>query len=201
MKTSLIIPAWNAEKTILDCILSAIEANDSPEEIIIVDDCSDDKTANLILNFKDKYSKIKLLKMKVNSGPSAARDYGVKEANGEIIFFTDSDTIFLKNTFSNCLSTITNYNADAVSGIYHPEPINSGKTQLYKALFFYFHFIKHDKPFPYQTFNGQIGAIKRKVYLDVGGYNTDILWGMDYENEEFGRRIIRKYLLVLDPHF
>jgi hypothetical protein len=39
------------------------------------------------------------------------------------------------------------------------------------------------------------------VYLDVGGYNTDILWGMDYENEEFGRRIIRKYLLVLDPHF
>ena len=98
MKTSLIIPAWNAEKTILDCILSAIEANDSPEEIIIVDDCSDDNTANLILNFKDKYSKIKLLKMKVNSGPSAARDYGVKEANGEIIFFTDSDTIFLKNT-------------------------------------------------------------------------------------------------------
>jgi glycosyltransferase involved in cell wall biosynthesis len=201
MRTSLIIPAWNAEKTILDCILSAIEANDSPEEIIIVDDCSDDKTANLILNFKDKYSKIKLLKMKVNSGPSAARDYGVKEANGEIIFFTDSDTIFLKNTFSNCLSTITNYNADAVSGIYHPEPINSGNTQLYKALFFYFHFIKHDKPFPYQTFNGQIGAIKRKVYLDVGGYNKDILWGMDYENEEFGRRIIKKYLLVLDPHF
>jgi len=201
MKTSLIIPAWNAEKTILDCILSAIEASDSPEEIIIVDDCSDDQTANLILNLKGKYSKIKLLNMKVNSGPSAARDYGVKEANGEIIFFTDSDTIFLKNTFSNCLSTITNYNADAVSGIYHPEPINLGKTQLYKALFFYFHFIKHDKPFPYQTFNGQIGAIKRKVYLDVGGYNADILWGMDYENEEFGRRIIKKYLLVLDPHF
>jgi len=201
MKTSLIIPAWNAEKTILDCILSAIKANDSPEEIIIVDDCSDDKTAILILNFKKKYSKIKLLKMKVNSGPSAARDYGVKKSNGEIIFFTDSDTIFLKNTFSNCLSTITNYKADAVSGIYHPEPINSGKTQLYKALFFYFHFIKHVKPFPYQTFNGQIGAIKRKVYLDVGGYNTDILWGMDYENEEFGRRIIKNYLLVLDPHF
>ena len=81
MKTSLVIPAWNAEKTILDCILSAIQADDSPEEIIIVDDCSNDKTANLILNFKDKYSKIKLLKMKVNSGPSAARDYGVKEFN------------------------------------------------------------------------------------------------------------------------
>ena len=201
MKTSLIIPAWNAEKTIIECLLSSIQADSSPDEVIIVDDCSDDQTANLVLNFKQKYSKIKLYTMEINSGPSAARDYGVMKAEGELIFFTDSDTIFLKNTFSNCLSTIKKYKADAVSGIYHPEPINYGKTQLYKALFFYFHFIKYDNPFPYQTFNGQIGAIKKQVYRDVGGYNTDILWGMDYENEEFGRRIIKKYLLVLDPHF
>jgi glycosyltransferase involved in cell wall biosynthesis len=201
MKTSLIIPAWNAEKTISDCILSSIEAENSPEEIIIVDDCSEDKTINVILNLKKKHPKIKLLRMDINSGPSAARDYGVHKAKGEILFFTDSDTIFLNNTFSNCLSTILKYNADAVSGIYHPEPINLGKTQLYKALFFHFHFFKHDNPFPYQTFNGQIGAIKKAVYMDVGGYNTDILWGMDYENEEFGRRIIKKHQLFLDPHF
>jgi glycosyltransferase involved in cell wall biosynthesis len=201
MKTSLIIPAWNAEKTISDCIISSLEAHNSPEEIIIVDDCSEDKTINVILNLQKKYPKIKLLRMPINSGPSAARDYGVNKAKGELLFFTDSDTIFLKNTFSNCLSTILKYNADAVSGIYHPEPINLGKTQLYKALFFYFHFFKHDEPFPYQTFNGQIGAIKKAVYFDVGGYNTDILWGMDYENEEFGRRIIKKYQLFLDPNF
>ena len=201
MKTSLIIPAWNAEKTIIDCILSALKAHKSPDEIIIIDDCSDDNTFDLVSEIIKKDNKIKLFKMKVNSGPSAARDYGVKKAQGDIIFFTDSDTIFLENTFCNCLSTIDKYKADAVSGIYYPEPINSGKTQLYKALFFYYHFIKYSEPFLYQTFNGQIGAIKKKVYLDIGGYNTDILWGMDYENEELGRRIIKKYLLFLDPHF
>ena len=201
MKTTLIIPAWNAEDTIEECILSAINALDSPDEILIIDDCSTDKTADIVIGLGKTFNKIKLLKMNVNSGPSAARDYGVQNAIGEVIFFTDSDTIFLFDTFKNCLSTISNYKADAVSGIYHPEPINSGITQHYKALFFYFHFFKHKNPFPYQTFNGQIGAIKKSVYKDVGGYNTDILWGMDYENEEFGRRIIKSYLLVLDPNF
>ena len=201
MKTSLIIPAWNAENTIKECILSAINAQNSPDEILIIDDCSTDKTPDVVLGLGKTFKKIKLLKMKINSGPSAARDYGVQNAIGEVIFFTDSDTIFLFDTFKNCLSTFSNYKADAVSGIYHPEPINSGITQLYKALFFYFHFFKYKNPFPYQTFNGQIGAIKKSVYKDVGGYNTDILWGMDYENEEFGRRIIKSYLLVLDPNF
>lgn len=201
MKTTLIIPAWNAENTIKECILSSIEAFNSPDEILIVDDCSTDKTPNLVLELSKTFKKIRLLKMKVNSGPSAARDFGVKQASGEIIFFTDSDTIFLSNTFKNCLSTFSDYGADAVSGIYHPNPINSGKTQLYKALFFHFHFFKYKNPFPYQTFNGQIGAIRKTVYTDVGGYNTDILWGMDYENEEFGRRIIKDHLLVLDPNF
>ena len=40
------------------------------------------------------------------------------------------------NTFINCIDTINRYKADAVSGIYHQDPINDGKTQLYKALFF-----------------------------------------------------------------
>ena len=200
MKTSLIIPAWNAENSIKDCVLSALLADQSPDEIIVIDDCSEDRTADVVLDISKKNNVVKLFKMKVNSGPSAARDYGVKKSLGDIIFFTDSDTVFLKNTFTSCLSTIEKYKADAVSGIYYSEPINSGNTQLYKALFFYFHFIKYNEPFPYQTFNGQIGAIKKHVYLNIGGYNTDILWGMDYENEELGRRIIKQYTLYLDPH-
>ena len=52
MKASLIIPAWNAEKTIEDCILSAIDADKCPDEILIVDDCSDDKTADIVLQLK-----------------------------------------------------------------------------------------------------------------------------------------------------
>jgi glycosyltransferase involved in cell wall biosynthesis len=200
-KTSLIIPAWNASLTIEDCILSAIKANLSPNEIIVVDDVSTDNTVNIIENLAKKYSNIKLLKLVKNSGPAAARDYGVKASSGDLIFFTDSDTLILENTFVNCLNTIEKYKADAVSGIYHPEPINKGLAQLYKALFFYYQFARHNKPFAYETFNGQIAAIKKEVYISTGGYNKKILWGMDNENEEFGRRIIKKHLLLLDPIF
>ena len=200
-KTSLIIPAWNAELTIEDCLLSAIKANRSPNEIIVVDDLSTDNTVNIINRLEKEHSSIKLLKLDNNIGPAAARDHGVKFASGDIIFFTDSDTLILNNTFENCLNTIEKYKVDAVSGIYHPKPINKGAAQLYKALFFYYQFARHKEPFRYETFNGQIAAIKKEVYIKTGGYNKDILWGMDNENEEFGRRIIKNNTLLLDPAF
>ena len=200
-KTSLIIPAWNAENTIADCLKSAMNARIPPNEIIVVDDFSSDKTSFIVNKLKKDFPNIKLLRLKKNSGPSAARDHGVDISSGNLLFFTDSDTIILKNTFENCIATINKYNADAVSGIYHPEPLNSGKTQLYKALFFYYHFFRHKHPFAYETFNGQIAAIKKDVYQKTGGYNKEILWGMDNENEEFGRRIIKEHLLLVDPSF
>jgi len=201
LKTSLIIPAWNAQNTIYDCLLSAVKSKNSPQEIIVVDDVSKDDTVKIVNDMITHYPNIKLLKLSKNMGPSAARDYGVKNSSGDIIFFTDSDTVILENTFLNCLNTMEKYRADAISGIYHPEPINQGATQLYKALFFYFQFARHKKPFKYETFNGQISAIKREIYISTGGYNKNILWGMDNENEEFGRRIIKKNILLLDPNF
>jgi len=200
-KTSLIIPAWNAEKTIYDCLMSAIKANKSPDEIIVVNDNSEDKTKIIVDEIINHYPKIKIFSLKKNIGPAAARDYGVKQSSGKLLFFTDSDTIILENTFVNSLNTLIKYNADAISGIYHPEPINAGKTQLYKALFFYFQFSKYKMPFSYETFNGQIACIKKNVYSKVGGYNSKIKWGMDNENEEFGRRIKKDFKLLLDPSF
>jgi GT2 family glycosyltransferase len=147
------------------------------------------------------YPSIKLLKLEKNVGPASARNKGAETSIGDIIFFTDSDTIILEDTFVNCLETMEKYNADAISGIYHPEPLNRGKTQLYKALFFYYQFARHKIPFKYETFNGQIAAIKRNVYEETGGYNNKIIWGVDNENEEFGRRIIKNNLLLLDPNF
>ena len=201
IKTSLIIPVWNAEKTIEDCLISAVNARSSPDEIIAVDDVSSDDTLNMLYKLSNDYPNIKILKLEKNVGPAAARHYGAKIATGDILFFTDSDTTLMNDTFENCLSSMDKFKADAVSGIYHPEPINKGKSQLYKALFFYYQFARHKKPFRYETFNGQIAAIKKNVYFKTGGYNKNIEWGMDNENEEFGRRIIKNNVLILDPNF
>ena len=200
-KTSLIIPAWNAENTIKDCLLSALKAKSCPDEIIVVDDLSSDKTKDIVEHLKLKYSNIKLIRLRKRGGPANARDMGARKAKGNIIFFTDSDVVILKNTFFNAISTLNKYKADAISGIYSSVPLNKGKTQLYKAFFFNYHFIRHKNPFEYETFNGQIAVIKRSVYKITGGYNPKIKWGVDNENEEFGRRIKKKFKLYLDPNF
>ena len=66
-KTSLIIPAWNAENTIADCLKSAMNARIPPNEIIVVDDFSSDKTSFIVNKLKKDFPNIKLLRLKKNS--------------------------------------------------------------------------------------------------------------------------------------
>jgi len=100
MKCSLIIPAYNAEKTISICLESALKqsAPSKSYEIIVVDDGSTDRTPEIVKKFP-----VKLIKQK-NQGPAVAINNGAKEASGEIVIFTDSDcelhAEFIKNILS-----------------------------------------------------------------------------------------------------
>ncbi len=87
MKCSLIIPAYNAEKSIAFCLESALIQSLLREryEIIVVDDGSTDNTSEIIRNYP-----VRLIKQE-NQGPAAARNRGTNEANGDILIFTDSD--------------------------------------------------------------------------------------------------------------
>ncbi len=83
---SVIMSAYNSETTILKAIESVRNQTFRHYEIIVVDDGSVDSTVNLLNSLKD----IKLIKQ-TNQGPSAARNRGVEEAQGDYITFLDSD--------------------------------------------------------------------------------------------------------------
>jgi len=91
---SVIIPVYNAEKLIADCLIALLNQNIdfSKYEIIVVDDGSSDNTAKIVEIFKD----VQLIIQK-NRGPAAARNEGVRHAKGDIVVFTDSDCIPNKN--------------------------------------------------------------------------------------------------------
>ena len=88
MFISIIIPAYNVEKTILKCINSVKNQRYQKKEIIVVDDGSIDSTKNIL---KDT-SRINVIFQK-NRGPGAARNKGVTKAKGDLLLFLDSDCI------------------------------------------------------------------------------------------------------------
>ena len=88
---SIIIPAFNSEKTIETAINSVLSQTYSNYEIIIIDDSSTDRTLQTIKDLYDNDKKIKILCNEKNLGSGETRNYGIREANGEFIAFLDAD--------------------------------------------------------------------------------------------------------------
>jgi len=120
-KLSIIIPAYNEEKTIetiLNKVLLVKLLNNGEKEIIVVNDCSKDKTADVTQNFINNHldSNIRLLNHEVNKGKGAALHTGIKYATGDYIIIQDADTEYDPNEFNILLKPILDGFADIVYG-------------------------------------------------------------------------------------
>lgn len=194
---SVIIPAYNASRTIAACIVGALSGVVKPLEVIVVDDCSTDDTATIVETLVARHPDVvKLICAPVNAGPSRARNIGAASAKGSYYFFIDSDTEMLPDTLQNFLRRIPE--ADAVSGIYHPEPLNDGAVPRYKSYLLAYFFGRRGV-FDHDVFIASSAGIRAEVFHAVGGFNESLPWGMDVENEEFGNRIVVKYRMLMDP--
>lgn len=98
MQLSIVIPVFNVERYINQCLDSLINLDDLEYEIIIIDDGSTDNSRSIINSYCLQYSNIKLL-TQVNQGVAAARNFGIHSSKGEYILFIDSDD-YLLNPFS-----------------------------------------------------------------------------------------------------
>lgn len=91
---SIIIPNYNKQKYIRECIESVLNQSYRPIEIIIVDDCSTDNSREIILELSQKFECIKPFFQEKNAGVSYARNTGALHASGEYITFLDSDDYY-----------------------------------------------------------------------------------------------------------
>ncbi|GAH56283.1 unnamed protein product [marine sediment metagenome] len=113
-EVSIIIPAYNAEKTIKECLSSFTNQSMSRNkyEIIVVDDGSTDRTCEIAKKYK-----VNIISQK-NSGPAVARNRGAQEARGNILIFTDSDCIADKFFIENMVSPFSDSEVVGVQGCY-----------------------------------------------------------------------------------
>lgn len=109
---SIIIPLYNCEKFIKACLLSVLNQNFSNYEIIIVNDCSKDRSLKICKEYQKKSHKIKIINQKINKGVSSCRNLGIKSAVGKYIIFLDSDD-YLENFSLYKLSKFIENNKNA----------------------------------------------------------------------------------------
>lgn len=91
---AVIIPNYNKESYIGQCIDSILKQTRLPNEIIIVDDCSTDSSVDIIKSYAKRYNIIKAVFLNCNGGVSNARNKGLEVAASEYVTFTDSDDFY-----------------------------------------------------------------------------------------------------------
>ena len=134
MKISIIIPCYNEEKTLSKIVDKVLRFKTYEKEIIIVDDCSNDSTPNIINDLISRFNEIKSIKHEKNYGKGAGIKSGIKIATGDIILIQDADLEYNPEDYDSLLEPFLKTDADVVYG----SRFLGGK---YVRLSFFWHYI------------------------------------------------------------
>lgn len=113
-KVSIIIPVYNVENYLSECLDSVLAQDYDNYEVILINDGSTDKSLNIANNYISKFNdKLKIISQS-NFGQSSARNCGLKIAVGDYIYFLDSDDYINDNTLSRCVKVFLLHDVDVV---------------------------------------------------------------------------------------
>lgn len=93
-KVSIITPSWNSEKYIKNTIESVQKQTYTNWEMIVVDDCSADRTVEIVERISKEEPRVRIIRQEVNGGAAKARNRSLREATGRYIAYLDADDIW-----------------------------------------------------------------------------------------------------------
>lgn len=128
MKLSVIVPVYNVEATLMRCLNSLTRQSVKDMEIILVDDGSTDGSAALCKKFVECHDNARLISQ-TNRGLGAARNSGIATAQGEWLYFIDSDDELAPDTLRTVLDEAEKSHADIVEFPYQVENKDDNKTE------------------------------------------------------------------------
>lgn len=144
MKVSIIVPCYKVERYLDRCVESIVNQTLNDIEIILVDDCSPDKTAQKCDEWAKKDSRINVIHKTENEGLGYARNTGLEYAKGEYVAFIDSDdwieSDMMEKLYDECKKNnldiiFSEFNVDEYPGfrvLAHPECLYVGKDEIEK---------------------------------------------------------------------
>ena len=182
-RISVIVPTYNDARNLRDCLAALRVAATSDTEIIVVDDASTDESAAVA-----ERARTRLLRLPKNSGPAAGRNRGAESARGEFLFFVDSDVAIAPDAVRRVLAVFDGQpDLAAVFGSYDASPNAPGVVSQYRNLLH--HFVHQQGNPEASTFWAGCGAIRRSVFVQVGGFDEGHFRRPAVEDIELGYRL------------
>jgi glycosyltransferase involved in cell wall biosynthesis len=180
---SVVIASYNAGLFLGRALSSLSASTTSPLEVIVVDDCSTDASAA-----PSVIPTTTVIRTPANGGPARARNLGARSAQGEILFFMDSDVCVHPDTLERVYEAFERSNSlDAVIGAYDDTPGGRNFLSQYRNLMHCFvHRTGSREAF---TFWSGCGAIRRDVFLQFGGFDESYE-RPSVEDIELGYRLV-----------
>lgn len=115
---SVVVPCWNAEKTIEKAIRSALNQSLRTIEVIVIDAGSTDRSGQIIQRLADRDSRVRLISLPNKTGPGRARNLGVSKARGKYLTFLDADDRVLPGAYEAAVASLRKTGSDYVIGGY-----------------------------------------------------------------------------------
>jgi glycosyltransferase involved in cell wall biosynthesis len=173
---SVIVPIYNVEKYLEQCLLSIVNQTYYNLEIILVNDGSTDNSFKIIDNFKEKDQRIKVFNQ-INQGNSAARNTGLNSALGDFIMFVDSDDWIAESICSQLVDTIIEYNADVVLTSFNYEyEYKSIPSKLFKSKLVF------EKSDYIKFYRKILGPTKKELSKPADLDKLSTVWGKLYKS-------------------
>ena len=185
VRLSIIVPAHNNGDDLARC-LSALHAEVPPNsELIVVDDASTDATPDVAAA-----GGAQVLRLGKNSGPGAARNLGAARAAGEVLLFVDADVVVAAGTLDRVIRTFAaDPSLGALFGSYDDNPEAASLVSRYRNLLH--HFVHQAGETEAATFWAGLGAVRRALFLAVGGFDAARFPYPSIEDIELGYRLRR----------
>lgn len=158
---SIVIPVYNVEKYLAECVDSVLNQTYTDYEIILVDDGATDNSGRMCDDYAGRDSRIRVIHQK-NGGLSAARNTGMAAAKGEYIYFLDSDDFLEPSALEHLLATAQREAADVV---------------FFDGYVFYDECEEDDNPFRYvrkETYIAENGRKMLQKLLENDEYRTAV---------------------------
>lgn len=174
VRVSIVIPAYNAEATLGECLDACLRQSHPYTEVIVVDDGSSDATPEIAQQHPVRYHR------QPNAGPAAARNAGVQLANGDIVAFTDADCVPEPDWIAQLVAGFDHPKTVAVGGTYD---IRNGSSLLARLIHEEI-VLRHARFGAEVDFLGSFNvAYRRDAFEAVGGFDESFRSASGEDND------------------